>query len=196
MIEEVMAAAGLAYEELSAIAVTRGPGGFTGVRIGLAAAQGLAIAAARPLVGVSNFEALAAGVPQVAPGSHVVAAIDSKRTEVFIQVFRPCETGAVVAKGTGAAVLEHDLANVLPSGPLLLVGDGARRAAKALRDAGREAALAPAPNACIAAFAARLAAKRPLPGVGAAVPRPIYLRGPDVTLADGRKIQAPGRPME
>ncbi len=194
MIEEVMAAAGVDYGEVDAIAVTRGPGGFTGVRIGLAAAQGLAIALARPLVGVSNFEALAASVPEVPPGSHLVAAIDSKRAEVFVQVFRPPEPGAVTAaKGPGAADLEDDLAGILPSGTLLLVGDGAARAATVLRAAGREVALAPAPGPCIAALAARLAAARPLPGAGLGRPRPIYLRGADVTLPDGRQIQAPSR---
>jgi tRNA threonylcarbamoyladenosine biosynthesis protein TsaB len=195
MIEEVMAEADLDYGEIDAIAVTRGPGGFTGVRIGLAAAQGLAIALARPLVGVSNFEALAASVRGVPAGSRLVAAIDSKRAEVYVQVFRRSGTGAAVAeKGPGAAVLEGDLASLLPSGPLLLVGDGAPRAATALRAAGREVSLAPAPGPCIAALAARLAAARPLPGAVPDPPRPIYLRGPDVTLPDGRKIQAPNHP--
>lgn len=196
MIEEVMAEAGLDYGEVDIIAVTLGPGGFTGVRIGLAAAQGLAIALALPLVGVSNFEALAASVPEVPPGSHLVAAIDSKRAEVFVQVFRPPEPGSVVvARGPGAAILEGDLAGILPSGPLLLVGDGATRAATALRAAGREAVLAPAPGSCIAAFAARVAAVRPPPDNGPDLPRPIYLRGADVTLPDGRKTQAPCRPL-
>ncbi len=193
MMEEVMAEAGLDYAQVDVIAVTCGPGGFTGVRIGLAAAQGLSIALARPLVGVSNFEALAASVPEAPPGCRLVAAIESKREEVYIQVFDAPEPGEVAnATGPGAAVPEDDLAEILPAGSLLLVGDGAVRAAAALRAAGREVALAPDPGPCIAAFAAGLAAARPLPGAGSRLPRPIYLRGADVTLPDGRKIQAPG----
>ncbi len=193
MIGETMTLAAMDYGELDAIAVTRGPGGFTGVRIGLAAAQGLGLALGRPLIGISNFEALAASIPEVPPGSHLVAAIESKRAEIFVQVFRRSETGAAAAKGPGAAVLEDGLESYLPQGPLLLVGDGAARAATALRAAGREAELAPAPGSCLAALAARLAAARSLPGAGVGQPQPIYLRGPDVTLPDGRKIQAPGR---
>ena len=129
MIEEVMAEAALDYGEVDAIAVTCGPGGFTGVRIGLATAQGLGMALARPLVGISNFEALAASVTQV-PGSCLVAVIDSKRAELFVQVFAPPQADAkVAAQGPGAAVLEDDLTRFLPSVPLLLVGDGAERGA-------------------------------------------------------------------
>ena len=64
MIEAVMSEAGIAYGALDAVAVTLGPGGFTGVRIGLATARALALAWARPIIGVSNFEALAAAVPE------------------------------------------------------------------------------------------------------------------------------------
>ncbi|RMD63862.1 MAG: tRNA (adenosine(37)-N6)-threonylcarbamoyltransferase complex dimerization subunit type 1 TsaB, partial [Alphaproteobacteria bacterium] len=63
MIQDVMAAAGQAYAALDAVAVACGPGGFTGVRIALATARGLALAQHLPLVGVSSFEAVAAAVP-------------------------------------------------------------------------------------------------------------------------------------
>ena len=189
---DVMAEAGLGFEAIDAIAVTLGPGGFTGVRIGLAAARGLALALARPLVGIGSFMALAATVPAWPPGGHVVAAIESKRAEVYLQAFVvPGSDGVPVPLGPGRAVLPADVADALPSGPVLLVGDGAARAAEALAAAGRDATRAPDPGLCIAAAVARLAAAQALPSVDADPPRPIYLRGADVTLPDGRKVQAP-----
>ncbi len=192
MILEVMAEAGLGFEAIDAIAVTLGPGGFTGVRIGLAAARGLALARARPLVGIGSFSALAATVPAWPPAGHVVAAIESKRAEIYLQTFAARGSdGVPVPHGSGRAVSPADLAGALPSGPVLMVGDGAARAVEVLVAAGRAASRAPDPGPCIAASVARLAAARALPSVDTDPPRPIYLRGADVTLPDGRKVQAP-----
>ncbi len=188
MIEAVMAEAGIAYPALDAIAVTRGPGGFTGVRIGLATARALALACARPVIGVSNFEAVAAAVPEdERRGRSLVVVIDAKRSDLYVQAF-----GAApgTAQGEGLApaieaqaIAPADLDAILPGGPLLLAGDAVEAARGALEIAGREVLAAAAPGQADAGWVAALAAGQPLPEAGAPPPEPIYLRGPDVTLA-------------
>ena len=187
MIEEVMAEAGIAYPALDAIAVTRGPGGFTGVRIGLATARALALACARPAIGVSNFEAVAAAVSEDQRLGHsLVVVIDAKRSDLYVQAFGTAPgaaPGAALAPVTEArAIAPADLGAFLPGGPLLLAGDAVEAARGALESAGREVLVAAAPGQADAGRVAALAAGQPLPEAGAPPPAPIYLRGPDVTL--------------
>ena len=78
--DRMLSGAGLEASDLEALAVGIGPGSFTGVRIGLAAARGLALALEIPVAGVSTLDALAAGAPDAVP------VIDAKRREVFVRV--------------------------------------------------------------------------------------------------------------
>jgi len=189
MIEAVMAEAGIAYPALDAIAVTRGPGGFTGVRIGLATARALALACARPVIGVSNFEAVAAAVPEdERRGRSLAVVIDAKRSDLYVQAFGAAPGaapgGAGLAPVTEAqAIAPADLDAILPRGPLLLAGDAVEAARGALEVAGRDVLAAAAPGQADAGWVAALAAGQPLPEAGAPPPEPLYLRGPDVTLA-------------
>lgn len=180
MVEATMAAAGLGYRALDAIAVTRGPGTFTGLRIGLAAARGLALAARRPLVGLTTLEVLAAGVPEALRERTVVAAMEARRGEVYAQAFSPLLTPL----GAAAAVAPEALVGCLPAGPLVIAGDGAQRLAALL---GARATVAPGDGLPDAAVAARLAATRPLPPPGTPVP-PLYLRPPDARLPRARAL--------
>jgi tRNA threonylcarbamoyladenosine biosynthesis protein TsaB len=180
MVEATMAAAGLGYRALDAIAVTRGPGTFTGLRIGLAAARGLALAARRPLVGLTTLEVLAAGVPEAVRGRAVVAAMEARRGEVYAQAFSPL----LRPLGAAEAVAPEALAGRLPQGPLVIAGDGAPRLAALL---GARATVAPGDGLPDAAVAARLAATRPLPPPGTPVP-PLYLRPPDARLPRARPL--------
>jgi tRNA threonylcarbamoyladenosine biosynthesis protein TsaB len=180
MIEAVMAEAGVAYPALDAIAVTCGPGGFTGVRIGLATARALALACARPVIGISNFEAVAAAVPESARAERGLAVvIDAKRSDLYVQAFGPGLEPATLAR----AIAPRDLDAFLPEGSLLLVGDSVDTALAELEAAGRDVVAAAAPGQADASVVATLAASRPLPAAGTPPPGPIYLRGPDVTLA-------------
>ena len=177
MIQEVMAAADMAFRDLDAIAVTIGPGGFTGVRIGLATARGLGLATARPVIGLTCFEAIAAAVPGELRGKAPLAVlIDAKRADLYLQLFDP----ALVAPGEPVSIDPAGLPAALPPGRVLVAGDAVEQARPYLDPARVDFV----PGTCHidAARFAGAAAARPLPPEGSPPPRPLYLRPPDVTL--------------
>lgn len=188
MIDGVMREAGAAFRDLSAIAVTIGPGAFTGLRIGLATARAMALAAERPVIGVSTLEAIAAAVVRSDAGRarRLVVAIDTKRDDLYVQRFSLDGSAPGFAAETEPAALDtDDVLDTLPDGPVLFAGDGAARLAAAVKAAARSAAVKPivssvsVPDAAdVAAIAARrLIAGAPLPPV-----RPLYLRPPAVRV--------------
>src|SRR3954468_24131251 len=89
LIARVMDAAQTEFSELDRIAVTTGPGSFTGLRVGIAAARGIALAAGRPAIGLTTLSGFAA--PHIAADDTkaVVAAIDARHDHVYLQVFGP-----------------------------------------------------------------------------------------------------------
>ncbi|WP_372018651.1 tRNA (adenosine(37)-N6)-threonylcarbamoyltransferase complex dimerization subunit type 1 TsaB [Pseudoxanthomonas sp. 10H] len=93
--DALLAEAGVARAQLDAVAVGRGPGAFTGVRLAIALAQGIALALDRPVVPVSTLEVLAAGAPADGP-TRILAAIDARMGEVYAGAFRR-EAGTLVA---------------------------------------------------------------------------------------------------
>lgn len=184
MIDSVMRQAGETFTALSAMAVTIGPGAFTGLRIGLATARAIALAADRPAIGVSTFEAIAAAAAaETADRSRgLVVAIDTKRGDLYLQSFTRDASDLGFSPWHDAAVLAPDAAlALLPPGPLLLAGDGARQLFEAMGGRAARATLAQAtvPDAAhVAAIAAmRLAKGAPLPPL-----RPLYLRPPAARL--------------
>jgi tRNA threonylcarbamoyladenosine biosynthesis protein TsaB len=169
MIAEVLAEAGVAAAQIDLVAVTVGPGAFTGLRIGLAAARGLALAAGVPVAGVSTPVAVAAAVPEVErAGRALLVAVESKRDEIWVQGF-----DAQLTPLGPVAALKPEAAAALIEGPLVVAGDAA-----ALVLAHRADALAASspgwPDAgvvaALAAAGSRLA------------PEPLYLRPADVTV--------------
>jgi tRNA threonylcarbamoyladenosine biosynthesis protein TsaB len=167
MAREVMTEAGLAFADLDRIAVTVGPGSFTGLRVGLAFAKGVALALERPCLGISVLEALGRGTTR--PG-FAAAAIDAHRGQVYLQAFidgAPAMAPDVLPLEVAAA----RLAELYPGGPAVLIGSGAPLLQTALPSAASEPDALPDPLA-IAALAAAI--RPPL-----APPRPLYLRAPD-----------------
>jgi len=184
MIDRVMAAAGLRAADLDALAATVGPGGFTGIRAGLAAAQGLALAANARLIGITSFAAVAA----IAPGDEtaLLVALDSRRQDLYVQLFERDGRAA----GEPVAILPADLsafvAASVGAAPLRLAGDAAEAAAAALAGRADIAVVAgTAPNA-----GGALAAAWPLLAAAPPPARPLYLRPPDVSFPKARREKA------
>jgi tRNA threonylcarbamoyladenosine biosynthesis protein TsaB len=117
LVEEVLDASGTSWEAIDRLAVGVGPGGFTGLRIGIATARALAQSRGLPLVGVSSLEALAAGAADEAAGRPVVAVIDARRGEVFAASAGVFEPVALAPEALAARIDPASLA----------VGDGAVR---------------------------------------------------------------------
>lgn len=166
MAREVMAQAGLPFDRLERIAVTVGPGSFTGLRVGIAFAKGLALALDLPAVGIGTLEALAAE-----EGGLVFPAIDARRGQLYLQAFEDGRAlmapDALTAETAAARVAELSQGR-----PFTLVGSGAAL----LADLMPGARLIPAEGAD-ARQVARLAARRtPAPL------KPLYLRAPDAKL--------------
>ena len=171
MVAEALAAAGLKPAALDRIAVTTGPGSFTGLRVGLAFAKGMALALDRPCIGVGTLEALALGQD----AAFVAACLDARRGRVYLQAF--VDGRAVMAPD----ILDIDeaaarLAELWTGGPARIVGSGAPLVSGVLASASIDAAAVPEP-----AVLARLASAR-TPGP---MPRPLYLRAPDAKLPGG-----------
>jgi tRNA threonylcarbamoyladenosine biosynthesis protein TsaB len=173
LLAQLMAAAGLDWPQLDLIGVTVGPGSFTGLRIGLAAARGFGLALGTRIAGVSTPEALAAGIPAAErDGRPVIVAIDSKRADLFVQPF-----GADLRPISPVTALAPEQAAHLAGDTPLLVGDAAPR----LLPFAPGAKLSAAPTRPDPVILARLAMTLSEEG-RALAPEPLYLRPADVTL--------------
>ncbi len=130
LLEEVLTEGGIGWRDLRALAVGTGPGNFTGVRIAVAAARGLALGLGIPAVGVTRLEALAHGLPRP-----VVVIEDARRGQVYVQVFTPGGPGVAhladraraVCPATGSAAGEGALPAAMPLA-LAIARIGASRA--------------------------------------------------------------------
>ncbi len=134
LVEEALEGAGAGWDDVGRIAVGVGPGGFTGLRHGIATARALAQGRGLPLAGVSSLEALARGAGAEAGGHPVVAVIDARRGEVFAAAWQGAEQLL-----EAVAIDPAELAAKLGAGRLagaLAAGDGAVRFSEQLERAG------------------------------------------------------------
>lgn len=183
LVERTLADAGLQVGDVQGLAVSIGPGSFTGLRIGLAFAKGLAYAGRVPLAAVSTLEALA-WAADAPPGVRICAALDARKQEVYAALFEatcdgPRRLGADVALRPAA------LARLLDA-PCVLVGDAGEVYADVL---GARADVRPfATHHPRGGIVARLGAARLARGdvadVGAL--EPTYVRAPEAELAAAR----------
>ena len=182
LVRDVMAEAGRGFDSLDRIGVTVGPGSFTGLRVGLAFAQGLGAALDRPVVGISALDALAASLDDAA--GPVAALIDARRGQVYARLF----TNGAPLGPDEALSLEEAARRVAEIGPdVALIGNGAAvlaEAFSAVKFARIDDRVAPSPEALARLAAAADPATHP--------PRPLYLRAPDATPPS----RLPGQPRQ
>ncbi|WP_316803018.1 tRNA (adenosine(37)-N6)-threonylcarbamoyltransferase complex dimerization subunit type 1 TsaB [Pedobacter nototheniae] len=134
-VEEVIKAAGLTYKDLDAVAVSKGPGSYTGLRIGVSTAKGLCYALDIPLIAVETLKMMAAGFLFENPdyGNLVCPMIDARRMEVYTTLF---DAELAVLEPTVAKIIdETSFKSILEHSQVTFLGDGAAKCAETLAHA-------------------------------------------------------------
>ena len=172
LVARVMGAAGIAFADLDRIAVTIGPGSFTGLRVGISAARGIALAAGKPAIGLSTLAGFAAPLIAEDDSTNVVAAIDARHDHVYLQVFG---TGGRTLVAPRVATL-RDAVRAAITGPPRIVGSAANQVAAAWPRGVEPPLLVEQRGAPDIGWMARLGAAA---ADGHGPPKPLYLRAPD-----------------
>lgn len=180
LIERVMARVEGGFEGLDRVAVTVGPGSYTGLRVGLSAARAIGLAAGIPVVGVTTLSALLA--PQLALNGEdtVVAAIDARHGAVYLQAMSVNE-GTVIPP---RHVALEEAVGLLAGRRAILTGSGAPALAAAAGGAGLSVEVTETGAPQIAWVASLGLVADP----DQALPRPLYLRGPDAQPQDHARL--------
>jgi tRNA threonylcarbamoyladenosine biosynthesis protein TsaB len=183
LVTRVMDQGAAEFSDLDRIAVTVGPGSFTGLRVGIAAARGIALAAGKPAVGVSTLSAYAA--PAIADdlADTVMAVVDARHDHVYLQMFGAGGRSLVAASYVDiAAVLR---AAAIAEGEVHLVGSAAHLIAALWPDGQAKPIVRRAGLAPDIEWVARLAA---VADAGVAPAKPLYLRAPDARVQDPARL--------
>jgi tRNA threonylcarbamoyladenosine biosynthesis protein TsaB len=133
-IQEVMASGGYFYSNLDAIAVSKGPGSYTGLRIGVSTAKGLCFALDKPLIAIGTLGMMAKGFLKANPDYNglVCPMIDARRMEVFTSVF---DSSLATIEPVSAKIIdEQSFKDQLIKAPVTFIGDGAEKCKAALND--------------------------------------------------------------
>jgi tRNA threonylcarbamoyladenosine biosynthesis protein TsaB len=185
LLREVMAEAGWSWRELGLLAVTVGPGNFTGLRAGISVARALGLALGCPALGPGTLEAIAQGAAALAPDNArpIVAVADARREEVYAQRF----SSRLDPLGPPVLVPRDQFLAGSPREPCLLAGDAAGWA-RDRRGVAGDGAVEAGPDArYVAAAARRRLAGGEAPGAATAL-RPVYVRPPDARASAGASL--------
>jgi tRNA threonylcarbamoyladenosine biosynthesis protein TsaB len=180
LIERVIARVDGGFEAIDRIAVTVGPGSYTGLRVGLSAARAIGLATAKPVVGVGTLAALLAPLLAETVEGSIAAAIDARHGAIYVHALSPGGEGLTPAH----VAVEEAAERLAGAGPALLAGSGAPALAAALSERGVSARVVTVAGPDIAAVASLGLLADP----AQALPRPLYLRGPDARPQDHARI--------
>jgi tRNA threonylcarbamoyl adenosine modification protein YeaZ len=172
LVQRVMQQADIAFSDLDRIAVTTGPGSFTGLRVGISAARGIALAAAKPAIGLTTLSAYAAPLLAEDDQTSVTVAIDARHDHVYLQVFGQSGRTLVAPRIIGV----RDAVRAASQGPVRIVGTGARMLADAWPADEPAPILVEDQRAPDIIWVGRLGVAM---NAAAAPPKPLYLRAPD-----------------
>jgi len=172
LIRRIMDEAGTAFRDLDRVVVTTGPGSFTGLRVGIAAARGIALAINKPAVGLSTLSAYAAPYLADDDNAPVVVAIDARHSHVYLQVFA---AGGRTVTGPRLAPLSEAV-RAAAAAPARIVGSAAQLVADGLAVTDATPLHVNAAGAPDIDWVARMGAALP---EGQSSPKPQYLRAPD-----------------
>ncbi len=172
LIARVLDRAEFNFSDIDRIAVTTGPGSFTGLRVGISAARGIALATGKPAVGLSTLAAYAAPLIAVKDPTAVVAVVDARHDHVYMQVFAPGGRTLVSAR----LVPMREALRFAATGAPRLIGTGAKLLAAAWPPAERPPSSVDPLGAPDINWVARLGLAADDTGDP---PKPFYLRAPD-----------------
>jgi tRNA threonylcarbamoyladenosine biosynthesis protein TsaB len=181
LVARVMDLADVEFAELDRIAVTTGPGSFTGLRVGISAGRGIALAAGKPAIGLSTLAGFAAPLIAADDRTQVVAAIDARHDHVYLQVFG---TGGRTLVAPRIATLRDAIRSAM-TGSARIVGTAANAVAAAWpKDAEQPHAVEQRAAPDIGWIARLGAAADDAHGP----PKPLYLRAPDARPQDAARL--------
>ena len=188
----LLASVGMGAGELERIVVGVGPGGFTGLRIGIATALGLGQALGVPVRGASSLEALALGMSEVAPpGAALAPVLDARRGELFVGAYRARGGGALEEllgprALTPEAAVDALVALGSPGAPVAVAGDGVAVAGPALEGP----RVAPLASGAAAGRVRATDLVRRVEAGGEVPAMPVYVRLPDAEVNRRRALAA------
>jgi len=181
LIRRVMNKAGAKFDELDRVAVSTGPGSFTGLRVGISAARGIALAAGRSAVGLTTLVAYAAPLIAKDDSISIAVAIDARHSHIYLQIFGP--GGRTLVQPRIASI--RDAVRLANNGPVRIVGSAANLLGDAWPAHEMPPLLVEQKPAPDIAWVARLGAAA---ADSSAMPKPLYLRAPDAQPQDASRL--------